>query len=108
MTLQTSDAPSEAHNKVEQQPESADLPSTEGQQQSVEPPNPSQPVQSTAQAQKSGGSHGMSYLNTFLLQHMPQKLVPHIVSGYTLEQASEDNARDKKELANGKEYLQYF
>ena len=42
------------------------------------------------------------------MQHMPQKLVPHIISGYSLEQNQADNARDKKELANGKEYLQYF
>lgn len=34
--------------------------------------------------------------------------MPHIVSGYTLDQNSADNARDKKELASGKEYLQYF
>lgn len=30
-------------------------------------------------------AHGMAYLNNFLMQHMPQKLVPHI-SGYSLEQ----------------------
>jgi len=49
----------------------------------------------------------MAYLNNFLMQHMPQKLVPHI-SGLTLEQNQADDARNRKELANGKEYLQYF
>lgn len=40
------------------------------------------------------------------MQHMPQKLVNHIISGgLTLEQNCVDNARNKKELANGKEYL---
>ena len=51
----------------------------------------------------------MSYLNNFLIQHMPQKLVNHIISGsYSLEQNQVENAKNKKELASGKEYLQYF
>lgn len=36
-----------------------------------------------------------------------QKLVQQI-SGYTFEQNQADSAKNKKELANGKEYLQYF
>lgn len=40
---------------------------------------------------------------------MPQKLVNHIISGgFSLEQNQVDNAKNKKELASGKEYLQYF
>ena len=48
----------------------------------------------------------MAYLNNFLMQHMPQKLA-HI-SGYALEQNQAEDAKNKKELANGREYLQYF
>lgn len=90
------------------------MPSTEGQQP-ADPPNEGQAAQND-QVQKPSNSSGQqasqgrSDLKNFLMQRMPtsgQKLVQQI-SGYTFEQNQADSAKNKKELANGKEYLQYF